>query len=313
MLSGLARRSGNVAAADARLAGSARAGPRALAPLPPPRALAPFVSSVPAGGSWRPAGRRVGGLAAIYETTLEEPGAPGAVAGVAWMDTRLLRARLYSGSLSPGWFSYGWKYTAPILPADARVLVAAFNGGFKFPASDGGYYSESHLAWPLRNGAASLVIDRDGSVTVGMWGRDVTMSPRVAAVRQNLNLIVDHGAPVAGLDPYDTSAWGSTLGGVPNVWRSGLGVTAAGALVYVGGPSLDVVQLAELLARAGAVRAMELDINTNWTQFSTYAPNLPSVPASASNGTDLLPTMFGYPARFFEPSWARDFVVMLAR
>ncbi len=42
----------------------------------------------------------------------------------------------------------------------------------------------------------------------------------------------------------------------------GLGVTADGALVYVGGSGLSIVDLANLLARAGAVRAMEMDINT---------------------------------------------------
>lgn len=54
---------------------------------------------------------------------------------------------------------------------------------------------------------------------------------------------------------------GLTLGNAACVWRSGLGITADGALVYVGGPGLNVTTLADILARAGAVRAMELDIN----------------------------------------------------
>jgi len=36
------------------------------------------------------------------------------------------------------------------------------------------------------------------------------------------------------------------------------------------GPALSVRTLAELLHRAGAVRAMELDINTEWVSFMTY-------------------------------------------
>ena len=47
-------------------------------------------------------------------------------AGIAWMDTRPLTARLYSGSKSPGGGPY--RYTAPIQPAQADTLVAAFNG-----------------------------------------------------------------------------------------------------------------------------------------------------------------------------------------
>ena len=73
-----------------------------------------------------------------------------------------------------------------------------------------------------------------------------------------------------GLHANDTTQWGFTLGNAVYVWRSGLGVTADGALVYVGGPGLNITDLANLLVDAGAVRAMELDINTDWVNFSTY-------------------------------------------
>jgi hypothetical protein len=289
-----------------------RAAQSATSPLAPPKTLQPFATPAFSGeGLWHPAGRTIGRFHAVFETTLQAPGSGGSVAGIAWMDTRLLRATLYSGSVSPG--GGPWRYTAPVAPTAARTLVAAFNGGFKMPDSEGGYYSEGKLVDPLRAGAASLVIYKSGTATVGMWGRDVSMTPSVVAVRQNLNLLVDHGQPVAGLSPYDTSVWGSTLGGTPNVWRSGLGVTANGALVYVSGPSLDVVQLADLLVRAGAVRAMELDINPYWTVFATYAPDPPSAPASPANGADLLSTMAGGPDRFFAAWWYRDFVTMSAR
>ncbi len=56
----------------------------------------------------------------------------------------------------------------------------------------------------------------------------------------------------------DPARWGHTLGNQVLVWRSGLGVTADGALVYVAGPGLSAYTLAQLPVRAGAVRAMEL-------------------------------------------------------
>ena len=280
--------------------------------LPVPRPLSPFPGTALAGqGHWSPAGRVVDGRPVIYETTLEPPQDPGAVAGVAWMDTKLLRPILYSGSLSPG--GYGWKYTAPVQGSAARALVAAFNGGFQFPSSDGGYFSEGKMVFPLRVGAASLVIYQDGAAKIGEWGRDARMTPNVVAVRQNLNLLVDHGQAVPGLAPNDIWTWGPTLGGIPNVWRSGLGETANGAFVYVAGPSLTVVDLASLLVRAGAVRAMELDINPYWTVFASYSPPPPTAAASPQNGADLLPGMLGTPSRFFDPAWNRDFIAMLAR
>lgn len=279
--------------------------------LPPPLRLQPLSSPAVAGeGSWQPAGRLDMGQVGVYETLLRPPGSS-LEAGVAWMDTRVLRAALYSGSLSPG--PGPWKLTAPVSPAAARTLVAAFNGGFKFPAAAGGYYSEGRLAHPLVNGAASLVIYSNGDATVGQWGRDVTMTGRVIAVRQNLSLLVDNGRAVAGLNPYDTFAWGAPLHGVPNVWRSGIGVTATGALVYVTGPSLEITQLAALLVRAGCVRAMTLDMNPDWTVFATYDPSTPSGLAAPSNGQDLVSGTVQGPYTFFEAWWARDFVTMSAR
>ena len=85
----------------------------------------------------------------VYETTLVPPGGTQA-AGIAWMDTGLLSARLYSGSLSPGGGPY--RYTAPIQPAQAATLVAAFNGGFKMNQAHGGYYTEGRTVARSRAG-----------------------------------------------------------------------------------------------------------------------------------------------------------------
>jgi hypothetical protein len=230
--------------------------------------------------------------------------------GIAWFDPTLLRARLYSGSLSPG--GLFWKYTAPISRGATKTLVAAFNGGFLLKVSNGGYLSEGHLVAPLRAGAASLVIFRNGSMTVGQWGRDVTMGPHVVAVRQNLTLLVDGGHPVPGLNPTDVSAWGASLNQVVDTPRSGIGVTSDGALVYVVGP-MNIVELAQLLARAGAVRAMTLDMNPLWPVFATYSPASPTGFASPGNGRDLLAGMVQTPARFFETAYSRDFITLSAR
>ena len=282
-----------------------------LAALPAPATLGAFPTARVAGeGQWQPAGRLVDGVSAAYTTTLRLPDDPSVVAGVAWMDTKLLRATLYSGSLSPG--GLNWKFTAPISPAASRTLVAAFSGGFLLKDSNGGYLSEGHLVAPLRVGAASLFIYKNGSATVGQWGRDVTMSPDVVAVRQNLTLLVENGQPVSGLRTSDTSTWGVALNGVANTPRSGLGVTQDGALVYVSGP-MNIVDLAKLLVRAGAVRAMTLDMNPLWPVFATYAPATPSAPATPANGKDLLATMVQGPARFFQVAYARDFITMSAR
>ncbi len=282
-------------------------------PLPTPAPLVPFATPAITGeGQWHPAGRPVAGVPAIYETYLRPDAIHTSyVVGVAWMDTHLLRATLYSGSYIPG--GGPWKYTAPIEPNAARTLVAAFNAGFRMQDANGGYYTQGKMFMPLRPGGASFVIYRNGSVQIGSWGSEVHMTPSVVAVRQNLSLLVDHGRPVPGLNANDTTKWGLTLGNQVYVWRSGIGITADGALVYVGGPGLNITDLANLLVRAGATRGMELDINTDWVDFATYRPPTPTGLAAPSNGTNLLAGMAGTPQRYFYSWWSRDFFTMSAR
>jgi hypothetical protein len=226
------------------------------------------------------------------------------------MDTHLLSARLYSGSISPG--GGPWKYTAPVDPADAESLVAAFNGGFKMADAAGGYYTEGKMVYPLRNGAASFVIYQGGYVSIGTYGTEVTMTPEVTDVRQNLVLLVDNGAPTAAALSSDWQAWGATVTTGASTWRSAVGITANGALVYAAGPALEPAQLADLMVRAGAIRAMQMDINPDWTVMATYDPPLGS-PASPSNGSKVVPGSVEGPWTFFEPFWARDFITMSAR
>ncbi len=283
-----------------------------IAHLKPPRRMtSPAGHRLATEGVWRPVGRRVDGIPAVYETWVRPDAVhTSLVIGVAWMDTKLLRATLYSGSTIPGGGPY--RHSAPISRTAAKSLVAAFNAGFLMNNADGGYYTDGKTVARLRTGAASFVIYRNGSVNIGDWGRGLSRTPNVVSVRQNLDLLVRNGKPVPGLDPNDTTQWGFTLGNAVYVWRSGVGVTANGALVYAGGPGLNVTTLAGILARAGAVRAMELDINTDWVNFASYNPHGANAPATPANGKDLLPDMFGAPNRYFQSWWSRDFFTLSA-
>ena len=280
---------------------------------PPARIPSPAGTPLPGEGVWHAAGRtNANGTPALYEAFVR-PNAVNTsyVVGVAWMDPTMLQAQLYSGSQIPGTQAH-WQRTAPVTAGASKSIVAAFNAGFRMGDANGGYYTQGRTIIPLRTGAASAVIFKDGTMTVGQWGRDVSMSHQVEAVRQNLDLIVDNARPVAGLNNPNAQAWGKTLGGSFSVWRSGMGVTSSGALIYVGGPSLSISDLANVLVRAGAVRAMELDINTDWVQFSAYTGALNS-PVNGGNGVRLLPSMLGSPSQYFSSWWARDFFTMSLR
>jgi hypothetical protein len=280
--------------------------------LPVPAAITPFVAVPTAGeGQWHPVGRTVDGTPTMYAAFLR-PNAVNTslVTGVAWMDTKLLSASLYAGTAIPG-TGQAFSATAPITGAALNSLDAAFNSGFRMQDSQGGFYLDGITAVPLQPDKASLAIDSAGNVTIGSWGTEVSMTPSTVAVRQNLDLLIDNGQLVPGLDANDNIKWGATLGGRVQVWRSGVGVTADGALVYVAGSGLSIVDLANLLQRAGAVRAMELDINTAWVNFSHWDLAYGAA-ATATNGTLLTYDQNTSPGRYFS-TLSRDFFTMSVR
>jgi hypothetical protein len=269
-----------------------------------PSTTAPGLVVAARQGQWLPAARTVSGQSAVSVGLFQPPGG-GPLVGVAKMDTSLLRFAVYAGTSQPGG---QWSNQAMVAPALRDQLVVAFNSGFQFNLAQGGWFADGRVGVPLRAGTASLVVWSDGSATVGAWGRDMTMSPRVVAVRQNLPLLVDAGAAV----PSSTfpRAWGPTLGGVVRTWRSGLGDDGIGHLIYAGGPGLDPAALAAVLVAAGARRAMELDINPEWVLFDTFSAGPGPTPTTVPS--KLLPNMFFRADHFFGPDW-RDFVVAFAK
>ncbi|HEX8972066.1 phosphodiester glycosidase family protein [Oryzihumus sp.] len=228
------------------------------------------------------------------------------VTGVAWLDQHLLRFSLHPGTQVPG--GTGWP-VAPTVPRSARsALIATFNSGFTMQDARGGYWQGGQQVGTLRRGAAAMVFYRDGHLDVVKWGRDARLGPDVVAVRQNLDLLVDGGRLSPDLDSTTTSTWGKTLGNRAYVWRSAVGVRADGSVVVVVGASLSVRSLATLVRDAGAVRAMELDINTSWTNFMTYTHPSPGTAVPHMLTSDERPR----PDRYLYPS-SRDFVSVVAR
>jgi hypothetical protein len=280
--------------------------------LPAPAPIQPFVTTPMVGeGQWRVLGTPVHGQAAMYATFLRPDAIhTSLVSGVAWIDPKLVKAVSYAGVLEPG--GGPWVNQAPIPYPVRPNLLAAFNSGFKMQDSQGGFYANGHYARALRDGGATAYITSDGVLHVGQWGRDVTMGPNIVSARQNLALIVDGGQPVPDVLSGNTSKWGATVGNKVLVWRSGIGVTANGAVVYVGSAGLSALTLAQLLARAGAVRAMELDINSAWVDFFTYGPAPAGIPAYQLSVTKLLADMSPSTSNYLTPT-SRDFFALFSR
>jgi hypothetical protein len=260
-------------------------------------------------GQWRVL-ERVKGEPAILSTLLRpSPTYTRYVSAVVSMDPRLVKFSLHPGSEDPGPGKWG-PNSAPWIPPGTRTgLVATFNSGFKLDASRGGFYLNGSYHGSLVNGAASVVYYKNGTVKIGVWGRDVSMTSQVAAVRQNLKPIVDNGEVPATVDNNVETGWGFTLGGGYYVWRSGIGMTRDGRIIFVYGPALNVRELATLLQHAGAVEGMELDINPFWTSYEYYAAD--GKPANPTP-VNVLPNQQGPASRYYA-IYSRDFTAVYAR
>jgi hypothetical protein len=274
-----------------------------IAAVHPPD-LPPLVSpALPGEGVWVPTETWDGSASPVQVAQFRsDPQYPQMVAGVAWIDTRRASVQLYPGRLEPS-------VTLPRgpmeVPPDMRQrLLATFNSGFKLADSGGGFAVGGRTYAPLKDGLATLTGYADGRVDVQAWNGGPAVPPGVQYARQDLPLIVSGGRENPNLS--DGPEWGATLGNAIRVWRSGIGVDANGNLIYAAADNQTVESLARILIRAGAVRAMELDINSYWVTFVSYAGR------GAGDPTSLLPGMTRGPYRYLSAD-DRDFFAVYLR
>jgi hypothetical protein len=233
-----------------------------------PRAIKPVFAHPLAGeGSWKPAGPLVDGGAPVLVTTFRtESDYPRIVAYVAWFDHRRTALALYPGRYEPP--------NAPVrgpmsVPYGQRWrLLAVFNSGFTYIDGHNGSSINGRSYEPLRDGLATLFGYRDGRVDVEAWTGGSNAGPQIVFARQSLPPIIQDGK----LNPVlnDSSQWGLTLGNAVRVWRTGVGIDRRGNLIYAAANDQTVITLARILQRAGAVRAMQFDINPEWPTLITY-------------------------------------------
>jgi Phosphodiester glycosidase len=286
-----------VGAGGGVVGGELRAGSYAPPPIPP--AIEP---ALPGEGVWHGTGPLVAGAPPVLVTTFRpDPLYPQMVAGVAWIDTSRVWLALYPGRYEP---PNDGPQPAEIPPDRRPGVLAAFNAGFKLEDSGGGFVSNGRVYAPLRDGEATLIAYRDGAVDVRAWTGGPVPRQNVVFARQNLPLIVSGGQ----LNPNlaDGPQWGATLGNAVRVWRSAVGVDARGNLLYAAADLQTASSIASILQHAGAVRAMELDINSEWVTFNFFGGR------GATGAQKLLPDMTRDATRYLTPD-DRDFFAVYAR
>jgi hypothetical protein len=230
-----------------------------------------------------------------------DPSYPQLIAGVAWIDSTRAWLQLYPGRYEPP--NSG---SAPNeVPSALRGgLLATFNSGFKLEDDNGGFVALHHVYAPLRDGQATFLRYRDGTADIRTWTGGSRPPANVEFARQNLPLIITGRRLNPALS--DGREWGATLGNAVRVWRSGVGVDAHGNIVYAAANDQTATSLAQILQRAGAIRAMELDINYEWTTFNYYRG------WNAVSPQKLLPDMSRIATRYLTPD-DRDFFAVYER
>ena len=238
-----------------------------------------------------------------------DPLRPAAIVTLAQFDTRFIRLHMVAGTTQPG--GPRGVYGPGVIPASdqqSNALLAAFNGGFMYADGQYGMQVNRTLYVPPQPGNATVAVTKTGQIIIGAWGVDQRLTSTNSALvawRQNAFLLIDHGV----INPLTQNGalWGLTVLNQPwaYTWRSGLGITAQGTLLYAEGNLLSAQTLARALSAAGAVMAMQTDINHYWVRCFLYHREQ----NGALHIIKLDPTMYGTGSEYVHSTF-RDFFYM---
>jgi len=287
-----------VAAAGGSGQGAVEAGYR-------PANVVPLIHpALPGEGVWKKAAANAGPRPPVLLTSFRsDPEYPQFVAGVAWIDSSRTTLAYVPGLAEPP-PPLAHRGPAEVPQGMRRRVVATFNGGFPLETSNAGLIYRGKVVEAMVNGIATVVEYRDGRIDIVKWESGAGAPADVWFAKQNLPPIIDGGKLNPNLG--DGPEWGETVNNAVRVWRSGIGIDAHGNLLYAAANYQTVESLAKVLQRAGAVRALELDINEDWTSFISYRH------PGAGSPSNLLPEMYRPPERYLTPD-ERDFFAVYLR
>jgi phosphodiester glycosidase len=269
----------------------------------PPRVPPVVTPALPHEGVWRPIGPDVHGGPPVLVTEFRPEAAyPRNFAYVAWFDHTRTQLGFYPGRYEPPAAAVRGPMMVPL--GQRSRLLATFNAGFIYTDGHNGSSDNGLTNEPLKNGLATLVGYHDGRVDIVRWNGGPNPGPRYAFTRQSLPPIVWNGRLNPALN--DSSQWGATLGNAVRVWRTGVGIDRHGNLMYAAADGMTVESLARLLRHAGAVKAMQFDINPEWPSLIAYRHTPQLVPIK------IVPNVQQSAHRYLVPD-DRDFFAVYVR
>jgi hypothetical protein len=288
--------------------------------------LIPVITRPPLAGEgiWQPlptAAQPAGEAPILWQTVFRpDPDRPFAKVALVAMDLSRSRLHLVIGTQEPVSAIAKPELRAGVIPTDTQAsgsLLAAWNGGFRAIHGQFGMMTDGVTWLPAQDGLATVAIDRQGHATLGAWGREIDPQGDWLAWRQNNEPLIERGQVDPDVIKYATTfRWGASVDGAVFIWRSALGLTPGHRwLIYAAGNSLSVATLTAALQAAGVSDAMQLDANTTYPRFVTFASTKQVVTVNGSSLTlpltalRLVDEMYAGPTQFLVP-YARDFMYL---
>ncbi|MDR3575013.1 MAG: phosphodiester glycosidase family protein [Anaerolineaceae bacterium] len=236
-----------------------------------PSAVRPL-GTLPGVGTWTPYITDSNGQVLAYRTFLQpDPTRSYAVTAVVAFNLKAVQLHYEVGFGEP--YAPGVKkFSNGNIPVEDRlpnVLLAAFNGGFKFEHGAFGSIQNGQVSVPPRNGFGTVAIYQDGHIQIGELGADLNLSPNIVALRQNGPLVIQYGQITQQVN--NPAYWGYTISYGTVTWRSGIAIDKPGdTLYYFAGPYLSIDTLARAMQAVNSWNAMQLDINNFWVNFEMF-------------------------------------------
>ncbi|MDR3559248.1 MAG: phosphodiester glycosidase family protein [Candidatus Pacebacteria bacterium] len=241
-----------------------------------PIKLANNFSPLAGEGTWRdyPLQLFPGKEAMAYTFVRPDPARSYAMVTMVQLDMSVMRLGSVAGTQQPGG---PVKKPGPgVVPKDvidSGNLIAAFDGGFQYKDGAYGMIVGNTTYLPLKYDLGTLVGYTDGTLKIVNYTGQ-SLGSNIAFVRQNCPLLIDNGT-ITVTDSKDRKLWGRLATGTVGIytWRSGIGLSKNGNLIFAVGNNLTPDTLAIALQAAGAVNAIQLDINPIWVRFNIFEPS----------------------------------------
>ena len=226
--------------------------------------------------------------AMAYTFVRSDPQRSYSITTLVQMDMSQMKLGSVAGTQQPG--GPVGKPGPGVVPRDiinSGRLIAAFDGGFQYKDGQFGMIVGNTTYLPLEKNLGTLVGYNDGSLKIiNYTGQN--LGNDIAFVRQNCPILIENGK-VEVTQPQNRKFWGRLVTGTFDIytWRSGLGLTANGNLIFAVGNNLTPITLADALKAAGAVNAIQLDINPFWVRFNIFEPAGPGKYTSTTLNKEL--------------------------